>query len=490
MIIEPLVDRFYAWMHTVSPAAAALNLAKVQIPLLESYPRDPEMAALLASIRADRADMLAFADAITRAGALLRRSATGRELTHLYQQLPAALNGLVELAYDGGDQPALRLIEPLLYTSPYYDVSRQSIQLSLDTGEERPSVLGAPRLSRPGVLDLPIPFTHPGIDALFAARLAPTTLGDLCEALELDAARAGELGRLLTGEPALAPDRHIGEGGRIRYFGHACLVIQSAETTIVTDPLISTDGRHGDRYTLADLPDRIDLALITHGHPDHLVLETLLQLRTRIGAVVVPRSSRGSLCDPSIGLMLRALGFAVVEVDDFDEIPIPGGRVVATPFLGEHGDLDVRAKSTYFVRIAGAGLYIGADSSGIDPVVYRHVRSRLDRVDMAFLGMECDGAPLGRLYRGVLTDPATEQTSASRTLSRSSAKQAVAVMTELGADEGYIYAMGDEVWQRHLMAATPAEDPYQAAQIEEFLGWCFGSGITADRLRDKREWRW
>ncbi|MGH3404415.1 MAG: MBL fold metallo-hydrolase, partial [Streptosporangiaceae bacterium] len=40
-IIEPLVDGFYAWMHTVAPVQAAMNLAFVQVPLLESYLQSP-----------------------------------------------------------------------------------------------------------------------------------------------------------------------------------------------------------------------------------------------------------------------------------------------------------------------------------------------------------------------------------------------------------------------------------------------------------------
>ncbi|MFI1996553.1 MBL fold metallo-hydrolase [Actinoplanes sp. NPDC020271] len=515
-IIEPLVDRFYAWMHIVSPAQASMNLAKVQIPLLESYLQNPqvhmaasvnpalrggyfvnvdesrsnEVAELLDTIKRDRADMLAFNDAIAEADDLLRQNATGFDLTPLYPRLPAPLNGLVELAYDTGNQASLHLLEPVLYTSPVYDTGRQSIQLSLETGVERPFILSTPRLPQPGVLDLEIPFQHAGIDELFAARIAPTTVGHLREMLELDDAQTVQLRRLLTDEPSLSPDRAIASGGRVRYFGHACLVIQSADTTIITDPFISADNRHGDRYTLDDLPDRIDYVLITHGHQDHIVLETLFQLRKRIGAVVVPRSSRGNLCDPSIALYLRALGFTVVDVDDFDEIAIPGGRIVATPFLGEHSDLDIRSKSTYFVQIADANIYVGADSSGIDPVLYRHVRRHLGNVDMAFLGMECDGAPLTWLYQGLLTRPVTKKMSDSRKLSGSNAQQAAAIMTELGADEGYIYAMGEESWQGHVMATTYNEDTYQMKQIAEFLTWCSSNGITAEHLFNKREWRW
>ena len=76
------------------------------------------------------------------------------------------------------------------------------------------------------------------------------------------------------------------------------------------------------------------------------MLETLLQLRGRVGAVVVPRSSRGNLCDPSLALCLKRAGLPVMEVNDFGEVEFPGGKVVATPFLGEHADLDIRAKST------------------------------------------------------------------------------------------------------------------------------------------------
>src|ERR1700753_2489607 len=43
VIVEPLVDRFYAWAHTIAPVQSAMNLAFVQIPLIESYLQSPQV---------------------------------------------------------------------------------------------------------------------------------------------------------------------------------------------------------------------------------------------------------------------------------------------------------------------------------------------------------------------------------------------------------------------------------------------------------------
>ncbi len=286
VIIEPLVDRFYAWLHVVSPVQAAMNLAFVQVPLLESYVQSPqvhiaasanpelrgglfvnieearsgEVRDLLAAIKHDRAAMLDFASAIAEAEDLVRQSATGFDLTPLYQKLPPVLSGLVELAYDSSNQAAVRYIEPLAYESTAYIEDRQSVQLSRETGTERPFILSTPRLSSPDVLDLRIPFRHPWLQELFASRVAGTTLSRLGELLELGEDQTAALHRLLSAEPDLAADRHIFDGGRIRYFGHACLVMQTPQAAVITDPFVSADSAATDRFTYRDLPDYIDLA--------------------------------------------------------------------------------------------------------------------------------------------------------------------------------------------------------------------------------------
>jgi hypothetical protein len=341
VIIEPLVDGFYAWLHTVSPVQAAMNLAYVQVPLLESYLQSPqvhinasrnpalrggffvnieaarsaEVRELLASIKRDRAEMLNFAAKVQEAEDIVRQSATGFDLTPVYPKLPAELSGLVELAYDTNNQPVMRYIEPLLYESSLYTAARQSVQLSLETYVERPFILSTPRLPAPEILDLPLPFLHPWLAELFRSRVHGTTMSRLAELYQLTDEQTALLDQLMAPEPDLSPDRYIDRGGRIRYFGHACLVLQTPEVTIMTDPWVSSQAAKTDRYTYRDVPDHIDLVLITHGHQDHIVLETLLALRGRIGHVVVPRASRGNMADPSLALYLEHLGLPVIEVD-------------------------------------------------------------------------------------------------------------------------------------------------------------------------------
>jgi L-ascorbate metabolism protein UlaG (beta-lactamase superfamily) len=517
VIIEPLVDRFYASLHTVAPVQAAMNLAFAQVPLLESYLESPEVHVsasrnpqlrggffvnvdtersaevrdLLTSIRRDRAGMLGFAQAIGKAEEALRQSATGFALTTLYPELPELLQGLVELAYDMNNHASIRYIEPLAYESSAYAENRQSVQLSLETGTERPFVMSTPRLSSPEVLELPVPFRHPGLTELFRARVHGTTVARLRDVLELDDGQVLQVGRLLAEEPDLSADRHIGRGARIRYFGHACLVMQTPQATVVTDPWVSSEATTPGRFTYRDLPDQIDLALITHGHQDHLVLETLLQLRGRVGTVVVPRSSRGNMADPSLALYLSHAGLPVVEVDDFSEVEFPGGMVIATPFLGEHADLDIRAKSTYCVQLAGKTIFVGADSAGSDPGLYRYIARHLGKIDKAFLGMECAGAPLNWQYQALFTKPVSRKMSDSRTLSGSNAAQAATITAELGTPEAYVYAMGEETWLvGHVMATSYTDDSYQLRQVDEFISWCASHGIKSEHLYGQHEWRW
>ena len=120
-----------------------------------------------------------------------------------------------------------------------------------------------------------------------------------------------------------------------------------------------------------------------------------------------------------------ALGFPVIEVDDFDEVPFPGGQG------GGHAVPRRARRPRHPRRSRPTGSSWPARRSSSAPTPPASTRSstatsasHLGKVDMAFLGMECDGAPLTWLYQGLLTRPVTKKMSDSRKLSGSNAAQA------------------------------------------------------------------
>jgi L-ascorbate metabolism protein UlaG (beta-lactamase superfamily) len=498
VVLDPLVDGFPAWLHTVAPVPAAVNLAFVQIPRLESEldgrsagsaRADPDradyVAALLNSIKRDRGEMLDFASAVVKGAAGVRENAGACDVATLRTRLPRALDGLVEIVDDGCGHPALSFLESSIYRSQAYDERRQHVQLFLDHGGRRAVAANEPRLPQADSVDLRLPFRHAGLAEIALSRIRPITAARLGDALELNMEQRRSLGGLLTDEPTFAPDRYAVANGRARYFGNGCVVLQTPRGTVVSDPFISSGDNAPGQYTLDDLPDYIDLAIITGGRPNRTVLETLLQLRGRIGRVVVPRAQHAGECEPSLALYLSQVGMSVVEVDDFDEVRFPGGKVVATSFVDSHADGPRQVRSTYCVRLADATVFLGCDSLTPDPSIYRDMREQIGRIDMAFIaiGSESEAAGLGG-------DALDGHASTSDPAGGDLVELARVIVSELKAEEIYLYATGGGPGLSAQCFPNRVEKRCLARQVEQINHWCSGQGIISGRLHGKRQWCW
>jgi hypothetical protein len=516
---EPLVGRWFAWTNLISPGTAAFTVVERQLRAMESFVKSPdlhaaslrnpllrsgpfidlsadlvpEVATLVTQTRERCAAQMAFTQAVRDLGALLREQGKGGSLEALYREVPEILRGRVELYYDRHHRPDFRFFEALLYSSPLYDDGQQMLSLKITRQEEkRPFVFSTPRLPDARALDIPISFASPALDTLFSARTKATSLECLCDAFGgvLDERQVGQLMSLLTEQPPPPRPSYQGNRPRIRYFGHACLLIEAGGISILVDPLVSYGGEEGPaRFSFQDLPERIDFVLITHAHHDHVVLETLLQLRHCIGRVIVPRNTGGSLQDPSLALMLAALGFKdVLSLSELESVRLgPDGELTALPFIGEHHDLLVQSKTTYHLRLGTATMLIAADSCNLSPELYRNIRALTGPVDTLFLGMECEGAPLSWVYGALFDHRTTRENDQARRGRGSNAAEGLDMVSCFDPSRVYVYAMGAEPWVGHILDLEYQDGDLAMVESDRFVTACIAQGREAERLYLQRE---
>jgi len=344
-------------------------------------------------------------------------------------------------------------------------------------------------LEDPGQLKLEMPFSHPGVDELAKMRERPQPLGYIRERCGLREKEESLFRAFLSETIPPGGSRYDGDGVRIRYFGHACILIETREISLLTDPVISYEYETDfPRYTLEDLPEQIDYVLITHGHADHLSFETLLQLRHKVRNIVVPRNGTGFLEDPSLKLMLKNMGFVnVLDLDEMETLEVDSGAVTAIPFLGEHADLSIRTKTAYLIRLGERSIVCAADSCNLETKLYEHINELVDDIDVLFLGMECDGAPLSWIYGPLLTKPLGRDMDQSRRLSGSDYQEAMDLVTRLNCRQVYVYAMGQEPWLSYITSIEYNDMSKPIVDSNRLIAACGERGIPAERLYGMKE---
>lgn len=515
VVAEPLVNQWYAWPYLIAPATAAMFTSNWHLKLMQSFIASPqvhiaalknpamlggpfinysagrvgEIKALMERTLKKCARQLELAQAIKQCDEMLRQEADGLSLESRYEKVPEVLKGYIELTYDLNSHPSCRFIESLLYHSPYYDLSAQSIGLTLVERDERAFAFSTPRLAEDNCLNLRRPFKDASFDELFKTKSTPQRLGFLKELFELEGRDAELFSSLFTEEAPAPPDKYSGPDVRVRYLGHACLLIETKSVTILCDPVIGyKDAAAGANYTYAEMPEKIDYVLITHNHADHCMFETLLQLRHKIRTVIVPKNSGGQLSDPSMKLILQNIGFADTrEIDDMEAIDIEDGFIMGLPFFGEHGDLNIRSKTAYLIRLLGNSILCVADSNNIEPRLYKHVHEIVGDVELMFVGMECDGAPLSWLYGPLLTQSLARKQDHSRRLNGSDFERGMSLVQQFNPKSVYVYAMGLEPWLTYLTSIKYTEESRPIVESNMLVQECRKRGLLSERLHEQRD---
>lgn len=165
---------------------------------------------------------------------------------------------------------------------------------------------------------------------------------------------------------------------RLTYVGHATILFQGRETTVLTDPfwgkkiLMGLKRRIPPGLKIEDLPP-VGIVLVSHTHPDHYDVNAINSLPGN-PVVVLPWGRGGEL---------RNQGLTVVKMRPWEKLKIRGVEITATPARHMAGHC-----LGYVIRMEGTSFYFTGDTKlygGID-------RLRSENIDVMLSSY--DGFPL------------------------------------------------------------------------------------------------
>lgn len=518
VVVEPLYDSWYAWPHLISPVTAARNIAKRHVPIMQSYlkasaahiaanknpnmrggpfidypePRVREIEALLENTKETQKEMIALSDDIDRLNSMLKAFPRGASARELYGDVPESLRGYIELVYDTHNNLSYRFIEPLLYKSKYFKKESQSLALWEAKNHSRPFVLSTPRLPtlEEQTVHLNLSFDSDIVDYMGQMKFKPQNANTLFEMLGLTNEERAVFSEFFTDsrESTYTPCE-VGQL-RVRYFGHACVLVETANVSILIDPVIAyTRYEKNERlFSYADLPENIDYVLFTHNHQDHVLLEMLLPLRHKIKHMIVPRALGGAIQDPSLKLTLESIGFkSVIEIEELDQLQLGDCTLRGVPFFGEHSDLNIMAKMCFHIAAGKQRILFVADSAVLERRVFQYVCDEVGPVDVLFLGMECEGAPLSWLYGPLMDEKLPRDLDHSRRLNGSDSRQGMELIDIFKPKEVYVYAMGQEPYVEFISSIKYTDQSPPIVESNKLLAECKDKGILAERLYGAKE---
>lgn len=155
--------------------------------------------------------------------------------------------------------------------------------------------------------------------------------------------------------------------------------------------------------------------------------------------------------------------------------------------MGEHTDLNIQVKMGHHIRLKDQTFLFAADTNNIEPKLYEHIFRIMGDIDVLYLGMECDGAPLSWLYGPLLTKQIDRKMDQSRRLNGSNFERGYALVNQFNCKEVYIYAMGQEPWLNYVMSLKYTEESNPIVHSNKLIAACRERGIISERLFGKKE---
>jgi L-ascorbate metabolism protein UlaG (beta-lactamase superfamily) len=187
-------------------------------------------------------------------------------------------------------------------------------------------------------------------------------------------------------------------------------------------------------------------------------------------------------------MMFDHIGFSnVIELDEMGTIRFEDAIITGIPFTGEHSDLNILTKLCYHIRVGEFTLMFMADSRILEPALYKHIKKAIGNVDVIFLGMECDGAPLTWLYGPLFTKRMARDQDGSRRLAGSDCARGMSLVDIFDPKEMYVYAMGQEPWLEFISSIKYTDESNPIVQSDRLVKQCVEKRLLAERLFGEKE---
>ncbi|MGW8135641.1 MBL fold metallo-hydrolase [Sphingomonas zeae] len=183
------------------------------------------------------------------------------------------------------------------------------------------------------------------------------------------------------------------DGLCVTMVGHATLLIQAAGTNILTDPVWSDRAspfrRIGPKRVSApgiafdDLPP-IDIVVLSHGHYDHLDIDTLGRLHAKYEPVMAMPLGNDAIVRRAIP------GARCMTADWWDHLDL-GRRVTTTLTPAYHwsnrwpGDTRMMLWGGHYLRTPAGSVWFAGDTGYGDGRIFDEVRRRLGSPDVALI---------------------------------------------------------------------------------------------------------
>jgi hypothetical protein len=103
-------------------------------------------------------------------------------------------------------------------------------------------------------------------------------------------------------------------------------------------------------------------------------------------------------------------------------------------------------------------------------------------INVIFLGMECEGAPLSWLYGPLMPETLARDKDESRRLAGCNFEQAKAMVDVFKPSEVFVYAMGMEPWLKYISSIKYTDESIPIVESNKLLEYCLANDIDPERL--------